>query len=100
VTISEDEAHEMLQAQGYRCALTNIPFWTDEGQQSFGPMSPSFDRLEHAGPYSRANIRIVLSGVNSLRGSGSDRDMYLIAGALMNKARRIEARLKRNGHSQ
>jgi hypothetical protein len=89
VTISEEEAIEKLRLQGYQCALTHLPFWTDEGQRSFGPMSPSFDRIKHAGPYSRANIRIILSGVNALRGSGSDRDMYRIAAALVNKARRI-----------
>ena len=83
VSISQKEAYELLVAQDFRCALTQIEFWTDEDQGRYGPMCPSFDRILHKGPYSKANLRIVLLSVNSMRGSGSDADMYKIATALL-----------------
>lgn len=86
VTITEQQAEALLAKAGYCCALTGLRFWTDTGLHSYGPMSPTFDRIEHAGPYSQANLRVVLSGVNAMRGSGSDADMYRIAGALVLRA--------------
>src|SRR5689334_3183446 len=82
VTLTLAEAMDVLKEQDYRCALTKLLFYSLSGE-SYGPSRPSIDRLEHSGPYSRGNVRIVLIGVNSLRGTGTDADMYVIAEALL-----------------
>jgi hypothetical protein len=62
--------------------LTGLEFWTDDGG-SYGPTCPSIDRINPKGDYTDPNTRITLLGVNSLRGEGSDEDMYRIAEALI-----------------
>jgi hypothetical protein len=43
--------------------------------------------------YTRSNIRVVLLGVNGLRGSGTDEDMLMIARAVVkNGPKAIQAR--------
>jgi hypothetical protein len=81
VTLTLDEAMGLLREQDYRCALTRLRFYSLSGG-SYGPSRPSIDRVQHAGPYSMGNLRIVLLGVNSLRGTGIDSDMYTVARAL------------------
>jgi len=70
-----------LRNSNYCCALTGLPFWTDDADR-FGPTMPSLDRIDCDGDYSDANVRVVLLGVNSLRGRGSETDMFRIAEAL------------------
>lgn len=72
----------LLERHDYRCELTGLGFWQDESDR-FGPTMPTIDRKETDGPYSLGNVRIVLHGVSSLRGRGSDQDMYRIASALL-----------------
>lgn len=86
VTLTLEEAVSILRDQDYRCALTRMRFYSLSGD-SYGPSRPSLDRIEHSGPYSLGNIRVVFLGVNSLRGTGTDRDMYEIARALAANAR-------------
>jgi hypothetical protein len=86
VTITETQAIKMMEEHNYRCALTGMKFYS-LGGGGFGPSCPSLDRIKHAGPYSVGNLRVVLSGVNSLRGTGSDADMYAVAKALNRKNR-------------
>jgi hypothetical protein len=86
VTITETQLIKMIEEQNYRCALTGMKFYSLSGG-GFGPSCPSLDRIKHAGPYSVGNLRVVLSGVNSLRGTGSDADMHAVAKALNRKNR-------------
>lgn len=46
VDITVEQMMEMLRAQADRCALTGLPFWSDENQRSYGPMAPSIDRID------------------------------------------------------
>jgi hypothetical protein len=82
VTLTVEELLAKLNASGNRCALTGLEFWTDDGG-SYGPTCPSIDRINPKGDYTDPNTRITLLGVNSLRGEGSDEDMYRIAEALI-----------------
>ncbi len=52
---------------------------------------PSLDRIDPHGPYSADNVRIVLLGINGLRGCGTDADMYRIARALIRNIRSVAA---------
>ena len=81
VTLTLSEIMGVLHDQRYRCALTGLAFYSLSGE-SYGPSRPSIDRIEHAGPYTLGNVRVVMLGVNSLRGTGTDADMYVIARAL------------------
>jgi hypothetical protein len=82
VKITLDQMMAKVAAAGFCCALTGLPFWFDDADR-FGPSCPSIDRIEPDGPYDDRNTRVVLLGVNSGRGRGSDDDMYRIAGALL-----------------
>jgi len=82
VDLTPQQILVLLEHQGYRCALTRQRFWVDDSDR-FGPSMPSIDRVVHDGPYSYGNVRIILTGINGLRGRGSDRDMYRNARALI-----------------
>jgi hypothetical protein len=81
VTVTLEQLWAKLVRQGYRCAVSGLPFWSGGGG-SFGPTIPTLDRLDGGGAYSDPNTRIVLMGVNGLRGRGSDADVYRIAAAI------------------
>jgi hypothetical protein len=83
VDITVEQMTEMLREQGNRCALTGLPFWSDENQRPYGPMAPSIDRIDPDGDYTLDNVRVVLYGVNAMRGRGTNGDMYRIAQALI-----------------
>jgi hypothetical protein len=81
VTITAAEIVAILKRQNFRCALSGMPFWWQP--QPYSPTMPSIDRINHAGPYSAGNVRVVCYGLNGLRGNGSDADMYSMAEALL-----------------
>jgi hypothetical protein len=91
VTLTLEQAMKILRRQAYRCALTGLEFWSGTPGRSSAPRSPTLDRVKHGGPYSAGNVRVILFGVNSLRGNGSDEGMYEIARALLAKAKRSAA---------
>ena len=82
VTLTVDQLLAKLKANDYRYALTGLEFWTDDGG-SYGPTCASIDRIDPKGDYTDENTRIVLLGVNSMRGERSDADLYRIAKALI-----------------
>jgi hypothetical protein len=71
VTLTLAEAMSLLHEQNYRCALTRLMFYSLSGG-SYSPSRPSLDRIKHAGPYSLGNVRVIMLGVNGLRGKGTD----------------------------
>jgi hypothetical protein len=85
VTVTVEELMAKLAENGYRCAVTGLPFYVDDAVGSFGPSRPSLDRIEVGGDYSARNVRVVYLGVNSLRGCGSDADMRRIARAIVDR---------------
>ncbi len=82
VEVTLDEIMEILRRQNYRCAITGLPFWCGSAA-AYGPTIPSIDRMHASDGYTRGNVRVVLLGVNGLRGSGSDDDMLMIARAVV-----------------
>lgn len=85
VTVTVEQLMKKLRRNNYCCALTGLPFWNDDANR-FGLTIPTLDRIHCDGDYSDANVRVVLFGVNSLRGRGSEADMYRIAKALADHA--------------
>ena len=86
-TITISDLKEIHIKQGGRCALSGLPFNSDnDGLQHWNSMS--VDRIEAGGPYSKDNCRLVLNAVNSMRGTASDDTVYMIAQALVDFKKR------------
>lgn len=84
VTVTLDEIMSKLKANHYRCAISGLSFWQDDADR-YGPTMPSIDRIDPNGDYSNENTRVILYGVNALRGRGSDADMVRIARAIVDR---------------
>ena len=82
VTVTLDELMAKLAAHDYCCAISGLPFYTDDADR-FGPSCPSLDRINADGDYSNENVRVVYLGINGLRGRGSDADVLRIARAIV-----------------
>lgn len=65
-----------------KCELTNIPFQANPAGKGPFPFSCSLDKIKPELGYAPENCRFILWGCNSLKGSGTDADMYVIAKAL------------------
>lgn len=66
-----------------RCELTGLPFVL--GSSRRGPFSPSIDQIEPKKGYTQSNARFILWAINSMKGEGTDEEMFAVAGALMAK---------------
>jgi len=47
------------------CALTELPFNYNPKEGFASPYSPSIDRMDAGGPYTKVNCRVILWGVNA-----------------------------------
>jgi hypothetical protein len=88
VTVTVDELMAILARQDHRCALTGLPFYSGAAG-SFSPRRPPLDRIDHDGPYAAGNLRVILPGVNGLRGTADDAEMLEIAHHLLLTRRRV-----------
>ena len=64
------------------CELTGLPFVLDSKGKPH-PMSASIDRVNPKGGYLKENCRIILNGLNVMRGDEPDSVMFKIARALV-----------------
>lgn len=62
--LTEEWALEQIERQGFKCALTGIPFLADRGSARARPYTPSFDRIDNSKGYTIDNVRIVAFAVN------------------------------------
>lgn len=62
------------------CELTGIPFRYGVNWDVFGP---SVDRIDNDRGYVTGNVRLILRGLNSFKGMGTDDDIYFIANKLL-----------------
>lgn len=63
--LDADWALATIEAQGFRCALTGIPFFAkNKAKCRIHPFGPSFDRINTKGGYVKSNVRIVCYAVN------------------------------------
>jgi hypothetical protein len=66
-----------------KCELTGIPFQANPGNKGPFPFACSLDKIEASLGYTPENCRFILWGCNALKGSGTDKDMIVIANALL-----------------
>lgn len=68
-----------------KCELTGMDFSPPEKRKGskLKNLSPSIDRIEASGGYTKDNCRFVLWAVNSFKSDSPDADMYRIAEALI-----------------
>lgn len=65
--LTAEWAWERVQAQGFRCAVTGIPFLLNNPSKSrTNPYLPSLDRIDPSRSYSQANVRIVIFALNMM----------------------------------
>ena len=73
-----------MNDSGLACERTGILFnfeSSDEGEATI--FSPSLDRIDPSQGYTVANTQVVISGYNSLKGTGTDLQAMQIALALV-----------------
>lgn len=63
--ISADDAIEVFEKQGGRCAMTGVELTTDG---AFNDITASLDRIDNGAGYTKDNIQWVHKGVNFMRG--------------------------------
>lgn len=67
------------------CEVSGLPFTPSRFGSGPNPFSVTIDKIDPKKGYVPDNCRFVLMGVNALKGSGTDEDMYKIAEAIMLK---------------
>jgi hypothetical protein len=72
-----------------KCELTGIPFKRANNRVS-NPYSPSVDRIKPELGYVEENCRKILMGLNGLKHTGCDEDMYTIAEALIANRKKVK----------
>lgn len=88
VNLTVHEIMAIHKKQAYRCALSLKPFYGGNCPNGLGPNSPSLDRIDHDGPYSTENVRVVLFCLNAARGRQSDTELRDTAKAFLANTRR------------
>lgn len=83
--ITYESIYNLMEAQQWKCAETNIPFvimdkqYKVEQRIELGINSlnlPSVDRIDNNKGYTIDNIRIVTNGYNNLKNVHSDKDVW------------------------
>jgi hypothetical protein len=76
-SITLDDIIKCAKRQGWRCAITRIPFTLKRREcLRILPYSPSVDRIDHMVGYEKENIRIVCASINIARSNLPD-DIFL-----------------------
>jgi hypothetical protein len=64
-SITADDAAEVFEAQGGRCALTGVPLTTNG---RFKDITASLDRIDNENGYEKDNIQWIHKSLNLMRG--------------------------------
>ena len=83
IDLTIEDVLALAEAQGYRCAVSGIPFdmeTTGPNRRAFRkPFRPSLDRKAHKGPYTLKNVRLVCVAVNVALNEWGDHVLRRIA---------------------
>lgn len=76
----------MEKLEGGKCALTGLPLSYDRPKYARrSPWSPSLDRIDSNLGYTRDNVQIVCTAVNTLKSAATLNDLLLLSTALLRK---------------
>ncbi len=88
ISITEHDAYEILEEQGFRCARTNVALTFDVGGPNWHSTKPAcksrnhmqgvIDRIDSSKGYSKDNIQIVMDMYNTLKGDLPDMAMQAL----------------------
>lgn len=82
--LSSEHLVHLLEIQGYKCAVTGLPFCLKKSKEFKNPWSPSIDRINNDLGYMHDNIRIVCTMYNLARGQHTDEDLITLAKHILN----------------
>lgn len=83
--LPEGSASILLDRSGGVCALSGLPFRPTEIKGQPGPYSASLDRIRPEGGYTLDNVRLILNGLNALKGTSTDEEVLEICRAVVEK---------------
>lgn len=81
--LSREFLKKLWDDQGALCALSKLPFRPVEEKGKATMFSPSLDRIDPGGGYTRGNVRFILHGLNTMKGKSSDTDLISVCRAVM-----------------
>ena len=77
---------ELMVSNDWSCSLSGLSFQFESSKPGIAsPYSPSIDRINPSLGYVEGNVRFILHGLNSLKGSGTDDDVLSICKAVLKK---------------
>jgi hypothetical protein len=80
---------ERITAQGFKCDLTGIPFFSEsDNQASRDPFAPSIDRIDCSKGYTKGNVRIIIYALNVMLNDWGEGVFYRVALAYKNNRSR------------
>lgn len=82
-TLTLDFLIALGERQGWRCALTGIPFELPSLPGKNNPRSMSLDRIRSSSGYTQHNVRLVLYAINVALGSWGEEEFRKIATAMV-----------------
>jgi hypothetical protein len=65
--LSKHDCIALLEAQGYKCALTGVELTCILEKGTVCKTNASIDRIDPKGPYTRSNVQLVCAAINKLR---------------------------------
>ena len=65
--LSKYDCVALLEAQGYKCALTGVELTCILEKGTVCKTNASIDRIDPKGPYARENVQLVCATINKLR---------------------------------
>lgn len=75
-----------MAEQGYRCALTGLPFqWDMNTDDRLSPLFPSLDRIDNSRGYTKDNVRVVATAINLMRMDWGAKTFDRIVGAYVER---------------
>lgn len=81
--LSREFLKELWAKQDAKCALSLVPFRPVEEKGKATMFSPSLDRINPNGGYTKNNVRFILHGLNTMKGKSSDEDLVNVCRAVV-----------------
>lgn len=77
VEVSLGQMSDLLEAQGFRCALSGIPIWAARSEAEYRSQTASLDRIDSKLGYVAGNLQWVHKDVNQMK-MDLDQDYFIL----------------------